>query len=895
MRSKLLLPLLLVGHVAAALGAPAQNPQRDAAAALPGTLRGMRAALDPLIVAGRADTSGLAVRTGSGAVIDAASVVAEAPVASLMELVQARVPGVSVFQAPGVPGGAAQIRIRGVHSVVGDGGVAVYVDGIPVDAAAVSFLDTGNLRRAGIAGIAPEDIASVEVLKGSTSTLWYGPAAAGGAILVTTRKASPGARGFTQRIVLEHGPVDPGAELPANWVRCGDDPTGACAGQPPDMILSDRPLERDGMLGGGTASTVHWSGRGSTDRLGVYGSLGWTRDDGLLPTTGFDRRSARAGLRLRAAETVDVEVGLGASAIETDLPITGSTGSGGRNLVVHALRGNPTTVGASKDGWGIVDGDSLLDIEASADARRYRPRVRLVHRAAPWLTHSLHAGADLARDEAFRRAPHLAGAGMSLELLERKADLYTVDYRARFDARRLGAGRHDLELLLGVQATWDRREESIRSGSEGAVGDIDPERSYSILEIRREREAVGVVADARYGYRDRLFTELGVRRDRLDDIDGDAGRLFSYRLGAAFLAYDGAARRAPIPGVDIVRVRAAVGGAELDRIIPVADFSFGLYGDPLASSPGGKERLTEAELGVDAGLLDGRVGLAVTAFRRTTRDVAFLTPRFDDFAGLWSWGGRAELRNRGVEVALAAELLRADDISWSARLSASRLANEVAELNAPWALVDGWHWMLEGRPAGSFHSRSIIEVEGAGGRVLVTDTLEYAGSPIPEWEGALETGLSLWGRLRLRALLDGHTGFDVYNQTAQWRDRGYRNSERYARRDALAPEERALYTGEYVDSNGAVYPLDVPAPYIRDGSFLWLREVSATLELPRTWVARIGASGAALTVAGRNVALWSRYDGVDPEFPSWSAPLSRRDWFVLPQSARWSVRLAVQF
>lgn len=247
-----------------------------------------------------------------------------------------------------MPGAAAQIRIRGVHSVLGDGSVAVYVDGVPVDAEAVSLLDTGNLFRAGIAGIAPEDIESVEVLKGPASTLWLGPAAAGGAILVTTRKANPGARGFTQRIVLEHGPVDPGVELPANWAHCGDSYHSMlpiCEGQPADTILSDRPLERYGILDGGTASTIHWSGLGSTNRLGVHGSLGWTRDDGVLPTTGFDRRSARIGLQLRAAETLGVEVGFGAIDVELDVP-----DSGDRETNLLSLLGTaPLAVGAWDD------------------------------------------------------------------------------------------------------------------------------------------------------------------------------------------------------------------------------------------------------------------------------------------------------------------------------------------------------------------------------------------------------------------------------------------------------------------------------------------------------------------------------------------------------------------
>jgi len=93
-----------------------------------------------------------------------------------------------------------------------------------------------------------------------------------------------------------------------------------------------------------------------------------------------------------------------------------------------------------------------------------------------------------------------------------------------------------------------------------------------------------------------------------------------------------------------------------------------------------------------------------------------------------------------------------------------------------------------------------------------------------------------------------------------------------------------------------VLPSDVVGDYVQDGTFLRVRELAATLELPRVWAARIGASVASLTLAGRNVALWSRYGGIDPEVPALSTPtLSRIDLFAVPQATRWIGRLTLQF
>lgn len=847
----------------------------------PVTLEGIEVAAVPVV-------TGRGVRPGRGTVIDASAVVAGASVETLAELLQARVAGISVFGASGEPGTPVELRIRGIESPWGNGEVPVYVDGVRVDVE--SWAPLG--QTVALPEVAPEDIEAIEVVKGPASTLWYGPDVSRGAILVTTRRRSTGPRGFSQRIVLEHGWVGAGADLPPNWARCDGSSGGACAGKPVGYLVSDRPLVRDGMLGDRPVSTVYWSGRGGTERFAAYGSLGWSRDGGIFPGFGFERRGTSLGVRVLPAAAWEVELGLGVADIDVGLPLPGSPRAG---LLWGALVGRPTTIGGREDGWVSIDGDSLLTVERSADSRRLQPLVRVVHTPLPWLTHALVAGAHLARDEVRHRDPlaHDVFGRTALSVAERAVKLYTLDYRARLRAIRSEDGRHGLVFLLGTQASRDRMEESGRSGYEAAPGVFDSIGPFSGYSRGRVSESVALLAESHYDYRGRLTAELGFRSGWLQGpVSSDRDHLLSYRGGVTYLAYDGEARRAPLPGVDAVRLRAAYGVAERLPLPLEAPWLWPpdwFNGRVLV----GKERLAEAELGVELDLLDGRIGLAASAFQRTTRDADL------SFRTIYGYGEQRvqyRLRNRGVEMTADAHLLRGRGITWTARGIVTRLANKVIDTgDTPWE-YGFWNQAREGFPAGGFFVRTVLDLDTIAGHAVVSDGRDFAGSIIPSWEGVLDTEVTLWRRLRLRALLDGRSGFHVLNDTDLYRDQLSGNSERAIRRDELPVVERLRYFGPYVGSDGDPGPYwDVVGPYVQDGTFLRVRELAATLELPRAWVAGIGASAVSFTLAGRNVALWSRYGGMDPEVVAPGRPLTRSDEFRVPQATRWVGRLTLQF
>ena len=123
------------------------------------------------------------------------------PVQNVMEAVQGNAPGLFIQQATGQPGGAFSLNIRGSSNLTnGQIPPLVIVDGIRYPAGTVPMntdgqLSTGNFLQggSGLNYINPNDIESIDILKDADATAIYGSAGAYGVILITTKKARPGA------------------------------------------------------------------------------------------------------------------------------------------------------------------------------------------------------------------------------------------------------------------------------------------------------------------------------------------------------------------------------------------------------------------------------------------------------------------------------------------------------------------------------------------------------------------------------------------------------------------------------------------------------------------------------------------------------------------------------
>ncbi|WGU67808.1 TonB-dependent receptor plug domain-containing protein [Capnocytophaga canimorsus] len=122
-------------------------------------------------------------------------------VASIDQLITGQVAGLESTISTGAPGEIAKIRIRGTSSLQGNQDPLWVIDGLPLaDNEAPNLSNTQNalsslsndsldeLRNYSIAGINPEDIEDVTILKDAAATAIYGARAANGVIVITTKK-----------------------------------------------------------------------------------------------------------------------------------------------------------------------------------------------------------------------------------------------------------------------------------------------------------------------------------------------------------------------------------------------------------------------------------------------------------------------------------------------------------------------------------------------------------------------------------------------------------------------------------------------------------------------------------------------------------------------------------
>jgi TonB-dependent receptor-like protein len=328
------------------------------------------------------------------------------------------------------------------------------------------------------------------------------------------------------------------------------------------------------------------------------------------------------------------------------------------------------------------------------------------------------------------------------------------------------------------------------------------------------------------------------------------------------------------------------------------------------------ERSVEIEGGADLGLWANRVSFELTGYSKTTHDALVNTSTGWDLGSYAYEENIGEVRNTGVEGTLTATVIQAPRLSWDVALNASINHNTLLRLApgiASQVLIGGLAQFRQAPgyplygywgPRVQFADRNhngVIEP----GEVTVADSASFLGSSLPTREASAATHVGLWrGLVTVGALFDYRGGFQVANTTAYYQAHFAQNQRE--QNDRAAPlwlQARSVAA--------IVAPCcRVPADFYEDGTYVRFRELSLTLALPNT-VARLArVASVSLTGAVRNLALWTRYTGADPEasntlgqngvqqFTSNTSMLNndiREDINVVPLARYWVVRLNVGF
>jgi TonB-linked SusC/RagA family outer membrane protein len=864
--------------------------------------------IDALVVTG---TPGATQRRSLGnavGTIDAARVVEEAQVNNVQQLLNGRAPGVVIQPASGGVGTGSRIRIRGASSFSLSNEPLIYVDGVrvnntPASGPANQAFGSASISR--INDINPEDIASIEVLRGPAAATLYGTEAANGVIQIITKRGAAGKTAWN--LVVKQGAnyfANPEGRLWRNFQL--DTLTGSpTRGQ----IVSIDIVERQNSLGDPIFRTGHHqeydlSLSGGSDRFRYFAAGGLEDSKGAEDPNDLTRWNARTNLSIAPSSKMDIDVGL--SWVDGRTNLSPEAGYGG--YVYSSVLADPRSLtGRNSARRGFHSGTPeqyLLLYQIWQDLNRFTGSLQVNHRTFSWLSQRLSFGADFTREQDVEFTPRVDSLRSSVfgdealgykGVTNRDIRYRTVDYSATATVD----VNSDLtsRSTLGAQYYKTSRAFIFAEGTEFPAPGLSSVnatvRDRFNDEDASDEVTMGVFGQEQLGWKDRLFVTAGLRVDDNSAFGSNFDLVYYPKLSASWVLSE--EPFFSVPFVNTLLLRGAYGESgkapvtfsALRTYQPVAGPNDASAVTPLliGNADLGPERGKELELGLDAGFLDDRLGLELTWYRKTTVDAILqrdIAPSLG-FPGTQFFNA-GEVRNSGVEALVRGRPLEREKVGLELTFSVATNSNEVVDLGlGDLTTVSAGTFLehREGYPIGSYFEQKVTSAtltpagvatnvmcdNGSGGETLCAGadgtfgTADdapnvFLGRSLPKVEGAFTSTLTLFSNLRLYGMLDFKRGQRKVDGNTRVRCTffGGRCRENFFPLE-FAPERIAQ-----VQSNNNLVDF-----LVADASFAKLREVSVTYTLPDALTRRLHTGRASVSLAGRNLHTWTDYPGLEPE------------------------------
>jgi TonB-linked SusC/RagA family outer membrane protein len=880
--------------------------------------------------------------------IDASDIVETAPVTNVSQLLSGRAAGVSVLSSAGTAGAGSRIRIRGSSSISLQNDPVIFIDGVRLESSAESgSIGVGGQMPSRLNDLNPEDISSVEIVKGPSAATLYGTDAANGVVRITTKRGRAGESQF--RLYVESGVTQDRNDYPANYTgldaagdACFAFQVGSGACQQAELE-SFSPLEDPETTPFKTAWRRQYglSATGGSDRLTYFVSGEWEQEDGVLGLPAFEqanlreqfgdayddlpesqfnpnkfeRLSLRANFGGNVAEDLNMRVSTGYVSTDLNLPQNDNNVLG---LIPSGILGysNPETADAG--GYGFFLPGEVFAMDVRQEVERFTGSAQFEYDPAgiEWLTARATTGLDLLTRTDIQNVPRgRVNFGATLPLGVRDVNTariynYTVDASASASFQL----RDDITSRSTV-GTQYFRERFTRADAHGenivaGTGSIGGAVITEAFEETIESKTLGAFVEQEFGFNDNLFVTGAVRGDDNSAFGAEFDFIVYPKVGVSWVVSETGFFPAWEP-LSTLRLRGAWGrsGAQPGPTDALRFFTPTAITEGDEDAPGvtfgelgnvdlEPEQSSEIELGLDASFLADRFNMELTYYDKTTTDLLIEVPLAPS-AGVGNdrFVNLGEVSNRGWEAGLQARLIQNPTMQWSVGVLASTNDNELVELgNLPSGepiptIKQGIQWFAEGYPLGGYWDKpmSFEDANGDGiiepSEVTVGEEEVFLGSAIPTEEVSFSTQVTLWNTVRISGLLDYRGGHKLRNDTEAFRcEFGICEGFNDPRSSDHA-QARAL--------TQAVLPASQRTldGFVEDASFWKLREVGATIYLPERWAAGIGSERSTLTFTARNLATWTDYSGIDPEVNQFGQDnFLTRDFLTQPPTRSFAVR-----
>ena len=829
------------------------------------------------------------------------SLISRAQATTVDQAMQGKIPGAQITQNSGSPGGGGiSVRLRGVNSFISGSDPLYIVDGVIVDNESGQLADLGGRSNPQnrLADLNPDDIEHIEIIRGAAAAALYGSRANNGVVQIFTKRGTSGKPRFTS--TTRWGTSQLRQQQPFNFYPFDVNGLPITRFNYQDDIFHRAPSwEQDVTVEGGN------------DQTRYFMSGNFANEDGIMRSTSSRRTGARVNLQQQLTPTLVANVTsnyintnneIQAFGEQNDYGIMGSLFFAPTNVDFRPINGVyplPPALGTNP----------LLAIDRIRNPQsieRFIGSTKLTWTPLSNLLFDYTIGLDnvgftqnqfVPRNAVLGTAPLATGRAQSVVENNR---IVNQDALSSYTWRPMGS--FDMRTTAGLNYTSQRvRITSATANGLAPVGDLVSAGSiFSAAQTDVQLRTLGFYGQHELAFRDRLFLNAAVRWDASSTFAPSERWQAFPKFSASYVAIDNR------PGaLNNLRLRSALGWAGSQPGILNAYSQFVSFTQlPFAGRPGfvndvtfgnpnlKNERAREWELGADVGFLGGRVSTEATYYNRLVSDLLFFRPLPTSTGFSRQFFPIGTMSNKGVELLLRTTNVDNPNLQWTSTMTYAHNKNLVESLNIQdFQSAGGYpNRIRAGEPAGVFYGsyaarncqtgallldslgryRRSNQTADMGATLAIREALSggscndslnrVIGDPNPKWMGSFLNEFTLAKKVRVRALFDGVFGNKIMNLSTRAQNAGIAsNSKSYERELLPYGDPRKLPPGFNARTQG------IFEYWIEDGTFVKLRELSASYTLDGLGVRRYFRDGIDLTLSGRNLAVWTNYSGYDPE------------------------------
>jgi TonB-linked SusC/RagA family outer membrane protein len=888
--------------------------------------------------------------------------------ASVDQLLQGTTPGLNIQQSSSEPGGGVSVRIRGNNSINAGTSPLYVIDGLPVDnsdnlpaSSGEGGLGASLTPKNPLNALNTNDIESVEVLKDASATAIYGSRAANGVILITTKKGKGGKTkvsysfdGGIQQVATKIDVLST-----SDYIRTVN---ALFRERGENEVFSQADIQRigkgtdwqDEILKEAVVQSHNLSFSGGNDDLSYFTSFNYLDQDGIVRNTGLRKYAARLNLESKFAAHGKIGINLSTSRVNDDNFTDSNSINEWTGPVNAALLYDPTEAVYNSDGTftrstflTINNPVSILEGVSSKSATgRTLGNLFIEYQLTEGLRAKLNLGADLQniRRDIYNTRLTIYGYarnGMAnISTLERTDILgeYTMDYSRQITPKGL------LSALAGITYQhFDTRRfggsvnnfpsDNLKTDNLG-LGDI----GTAALSSNRENNALlSGLGRVNYSHDNKYLLTASIRADGSSRFgtNNKFGYFPSFAAGwnlsdEKFISelFDNLKLRASwgVTGnQDIGNYRSLSTYTKGGTFVTENSIIVGTSPSRIANPDLKWESTAQTDIGIDAGILNGRLTLTLDYFIKNTRDmlIDLPLPRGSGYTSILSNIG--SLQNTGIELLIQAAIVDRRSFQWNTSLNIATVRNKVTDLGDVTNILTGnasnignTVIITEGKPAFSYYGYEVIgifkddaqvaassqpnsqpgfpiyrDVNGDG-QITAAGDQKIIGDPYPDFTFGFQNTVT-YKRFSLSFLFQGQQGGEIFNGNIM--ESMYPSN---VRRNMLTATVADRWT---IDNPDGKWPSGTqPTSYgggkvntlaLQDASYLRLKY--AQLSYGIRLKSKKYISAANVYISGQNIFTLSDYIGYDPEANAFGNSSARVDLNTYPLARTWSLGFNLSF